>query len=133
MVTSPLVSTSGDSDLFYPTTYRSLVGALKYATFTRPEITYAVNCVCQFMHKPTTAYLVSAKRILCYLKGSLDKGILFQLGPLTLTAFMDADWVGDPFDRRSMSSITVFLGNNPITWMSKKQHTVSRSSTEAEY
>ena len=120
MVTSPLVSASSDFDLFDPTTYRSLVGALQYATFTRPDITYAVNRVCQFMHKTTIAHLVAAKRILRYLKGSLDKGILFQPDPLTLTAFTDADWVGDPFDRRPTSSITVFLGNNPITWMSKK-------------
>ncbi len=91
MVTSPLVSDSGDFDLFYPTTYRSLVGALHYVMFTSLDITYAVNRVCQFMHKPTIAHLVAAKRILRYLKGSLDKGILLQLGPLTLTAFMDAD------------------------------------------
>ena len=78
------------------------------------------STVCASLCTNTTAYLVSAKRILCYLKGSLDKGILFQPDPLTLTTFTDADWVGDPFDRRSTSSITVFLGNNPITWMSKK-------------
>uniref|UniRef100_A0A2N9EK04 Reverse transcriptase Ty1/copia-type domain-containing protein n=1 Tax=Fagus sylvatica TaxID=28930 RepID=A0A2N9EK04_FAGSY len=82
---------------------------------------------------PTPYRSLVAKRILRYLKGSLDKGVLFQPGPLTLTAFTDADWAGDPVDRRSTSGITVFLGNNPITWLSKKQHTVSRSSTEAEY
>uniref|UniRef100_A0A2N9GPU6 Reverse transcriptase Ty1/copia-type domain-containing protein n=1 Tax=Fagus sylvatica TaxID=28930 RepID=A0A2N9GPU6_FAGSY len=133
IATSPVLSTSCSDSLADPTPYRSLVGALQYATFTRPDITFAVNRVCQFMHNPSFAHLVAAKRILRYLKGSLDKGILFQPGPLTLTAFTDADWAGDPVDRRSTSGITVFLGNNPITWMSKKQHTVSRSSTEAEY
>ena len=76
---------------------------------------------------------MAAKRILWFLKGTLDKGILFQPDPLTLTAFTDANWASDPSDRRSTSGITVFLGHNPITWVSRKQHTVSRSSTEAEY
>uniref|UniRef100_A0A2N9E1A3 Reverse transcriptase Ty1/copia-type domain-containing protein n=1 Tax=Fagus sylvatica TaxID=28930 RepID=A0A2N9E1A3_FAGSY len=129
-----LAFTPSDDDVLPdPTPYRSLVGALQYATFTRPDITFAVNRVCQFMHKPTSTHFVAAKRILRFLKGTLDKGILFQPGPLTLTAFTDADWAGDPSDRRSTSGITVFLGHNPITWVSKKQHTVSRSSTEAEY
>ena len=85
------------------------------------------------MHKPSNAHFVAAKRILRYLKGSLHKGVLFQPGPLALTAFTDADWAGDPSDRRSTSGVVVFLGHNPITWLAKKQHTVSRSSTEAEY
>uniref|UniRef100_A0A2N9EHZ0 Reverse transcriptase Ty1/copia-type domain-containing protein n=1 Tax=Fagus sylvatica TaxID=28930 RepID=A0A2N9EHZ0_FAGSY len=66
-------------------------------------------------------------------RSTLDRGLLFQPGPFALTAFTDADWAGDPCDRRSTSSIIVFLGNNPITWLAKKQHTISRSSTEAEY
>jgi hypothetical protein len=133
IVLSPALTPSEDDVLSDPTAYRSLVGALQYATFTRPDITFAVNRVCQFMHKPTSTHFVAAKRILRFLKGTLDKGILFQPGPLALTAFTDADWAGDPADRRSTSGITVFLGHNPITWVSKKQHTVSRSSTEAEY
>ena len=76
---------------------------------------------------------MAAKRILRFLKGTLDRGILFQPGPLTLTVFTDVDWAGDPTDRRFTLGITVFLGHNPITWVSKKQHTVSCSSTEAEY
>uniref|UniRef100_A0A2N9HA75 Reverse transcriptase Ty1/copia-type domain-containing protein n=1 Tax=Fagus sylvatica TaxID=28930 RepID=A0A2N9HA75_FAGSY len=110
IATTPLLTSTSTELLSDPTPYRSLVGALQYATFTRPDITFAVNRVC-----------------------TLDRGILFQPGPFTLTAFTDADWVGDPCDRRSTSGIIVFLGNNPITWLAKKQHTVSRSSTEAEY
>ncbi len=116
-----------------PTPYHSLVGALQYATFTRPDITYAVNQVCQYMHKPTATHFAAAKRILRYLQGTLSLGIRFRSGSSVLTAFTDSDWAGDPYDRRSTTGITVFLGNNPITWVSKKQHTVSRSSTEAEY
>ena len=130
---TPSLSTTTTDLLSDPTSYRSLVGALQYATFTRPDITFAVNRVCQFMHQPSTLHFTAAKRILRYLKGTLDKGVLFQPGPLALTAFTDADWAGDASDRRSTSGLVVFLGNNPITWLSKKQHTVSRSSTEAEY
>jgi hypothetical protein len=133
IATTPPLSTDHDDALSDPTPFRSLVGALQYATFTRPDIAFAVNRVCQFMHKPSTVHFVAAKRILRYLKGTLHKGILFQPGPLALTAFTDADWASDPSDRRSTSGIIVFLGHNPITWLAKKQHTVSRSSTEAEY
>ena len=113
--------------------YQSLVRALQYATFTRPDITFVVNHVCQFMHKPSLAHFVAAKHILRYLKGTLDKGILFQPGLIALIAFTNADWAGDPCDKRSTSGIIVFLGNNLITWLAKKQHAVSCSFTEAEY
>jgi hypothetical protein len=130
--TTPLSTDSNDA-LSDPTPFRSLVGALQYATFTRPDITFAVNRVCQFMHKPSNVHFVATKRILRYLKGTLHKGVLFQPGPLALTAFTDADWAGDPLDRRSTFGVVVFLGHNLITWLAKKQHTVSHSSTEAEY
>jgi hypothetical protein len=133
IATTPLLTSTSTDLLSDPTPYRSLVGALQYATFTKPDITFAVNRVCQFMHKPSPAHFVAAKRILRYLKGTLDRGLLFQPSPFALTAFTDADWAGEPFDRRSTSGIIFFLGNNPITWLTKKQHTVSRSSTEAEY
>jgi hypothetical protein len=73
---------------------------------------------------------MAAKRILRYLKGTLHLGISFKLGPLTLSAFTDADWAGDPDDRRSTSGLLVYLGPNPITWSAKKQLIVSRSSTK---
>ena len=133
IATTPPLSTDNNDALCDPTPFRSLVGALQYATFTCPDITFAVNRVCQFMHKPSTVHFVVAKRILCYLKGTLHKGVLFQPGPLALTAFTDADCAADPSDRRSTSRVVVFLGHNPITWLAKKQHTVSRSSTKAKY
>ena len=61
------------------------------------------------MHKPSPAHFVAAKRILRYLKGTLDRGILFQPGPIAFTAFTDADWAGDPYDRRLLLVLLFFL------------------------
>ena len=115
-----------------PSTYRSMVGALHYLTFTRPDLAFSVHQLCQFMQFPTTIHLEPAKRVLRYVRGTFSHGIYFSRGPLTLTAFTDADWVGDPFDRKSTTGFMVFLGSNPISCSSKKQSTVSRSSIEAE-
>ena len=117
----------------HPTSYRSIVGALQYLTFTRPDIAYSVNQVCQFMHSPLESHYVAVKRILRYLKGTLGWGICFRPGSLALKAYTDADWAGDPNNRRSTTGFVVFLGSNPVSWSSKKQHIVSRSSTKAEY
>jgi len=85
------------------------------------------------MYNPMHSYVVAVKRILRYFKGTLDVGLHFQAGLLNLQAYSDVDWACDPNDRRSVSSSIVFVGSNPISWASKKQHIVSRSSTEAEY
>ena len=85
------------------------------------------------MHAPTDIHLTAAKHILRYVRGTIDRGLFYILGPISLSAFSDADWAGDPNDRRSTSGLLVFLDNNPITWSAKKQLTISRSSTEAEY
>ena len=116
-----------------PALYRSIVGALQYLTFTRPDIAFSVHQVCQFMHCPMESHFVAVKRILRYLQGTQDYCIQFGHGDLDLYAYSDADWAGDPNDRRSTTGLVVYLGSNPISWSSKKQHTVSKSSTEAEY
>ena len=116
-----------------PKSYRRLVGALQYLTFTRPNLSFAIQQAYQHMSPPTHNHLQAAKRILRYLQGSLHFGIAFTTGPISLSAYSDVDWVGHPVDRRSITSMVVFLGNSPITWSAKKQYTVSRSSTEAEY
>jgi len=116
-----------------PTQFRHVIGALQYATLTQPDLAYAVNQLCQHMHCPTTVHWIAAKRVLRYLKGTIDHGLLFRKGPLTLNAYCDSDWAGNPDDRRSTTGFGIFLGSNLISWAAKKQPTVSRSSTEAEY
>ncbi|XP_058217520.1 uncharacterized mitochondrial protein AtMg00810-like [Rhododendron vialii] len=122
-----------DSPLEDVSLYRTLVGSLQYLTLTRPEISFSVNVACQHMHAPKLSHFIALKRILRYIKGSIHQGLHFVQGPLTLTAFADADWAGDPVDRRSTTGYGVFMGHNLVSWCAKKQHTVARSSTEAEY
>ncbi|KAH9733814.1 reverse transcriptase Ty1/copia-type domain-containing protein [Citrus sinensis] len=116
------------------TEYRQIVGSLQYLTFTRPDITHAVNKVCQKFQQPTKADLRAVKRILRYLKGTLNFGLRYlKQSSLTLYGFLDSDWAGCPLTRRSTSGFCIYLGSNCISWSSKKQTTVARSSAEAEY
>nr|XP_033513602.1 uncharacterized mitochondrial protein AtMg00810-like isoform X2 [Nicotiana tomentosiformis] len=117
-----------------PTEYRSLVGALQYLTYTRPDIVHAVNKVCQHLQYPREEHMRTVKRILRYLKGTTDYSLKFlSQSPFKLYGYCDAYWAGCPDTRRSTSGFCIFLGANCISWSSKKQPTVSRSSTEGEY
>nr|XP_028965074.1 uncharacterized protein LOC108170699 [Malus domestica] len=130
---TPLLLNEGDP-LSDPTLYRSIVGSLQYLTFTRPDIAYAVNTVCQFMAKPTEVHFGAVKRILRFLKGTMHHGITFSAHTeVGIHAFSDADWAADLNTRRSVTGYVVYIGCNPVSWQSKKQDSVSRSSTEAEY
>lgn len=117
-----------------PTKYRALVGALQYLFITRPDISFAVNRLSQFMHTPTSLHWTTLKRLLRYLHGTLYHGILLRKNsPLKLHAFTDADWAGDKDIYRSTSGYIVYLGSNPISWSSKRQSTLTGSSTEAVF
>ncbi|GJR31761.1 ribonuclease H-like domain-containing protein [Tanacetum coccineum] len=117
-----------------PILYRSLAGALQYFTFTRPDLSYAVQQLCLYMHDPREPHLNAMKCVLRYLRGTTDLGLqLFRSTTSQLIAYSDADWAGCPATRRSTSGYCVFLGDNLLTWSSKRQDTLSRSSAEAEY
>jgi len=114
--------------------YQRLVGKLIYLSHTRPDIAFVVSVVSQFMHDPREMHLQAVNRILQYLKGSPGKGILFKRGGnMVLEAYTDADYAGSLVDRRSSSGYCTFLGGNLVTWRSKKQNVVARSSAESEF
>ncbi|XP_072064209.1 uncharacterized protein [Arachis hypogaea] len=117
-----------------PTLYRQLVGGLVYLTVTRPDIAYPVHVLSQFLSAPRTIHYAAVLRILRYVKGTLFHGLYFSAhSSLTLQAYSDADWAGDPTDRRSTTGYCLFLGDALISWRAKKQTFTARSSTEAEY
>ncbi|GJW46951.1 ribonuclease H-like domain-containing protein [Tanacetum coccineum] len=124
----------GGAPVSDPTLYRSLAGSLQYLTFTRPDISYVVQHVCLYMHDPREPHFLALKRILRYVSSTLDYGLqLFSSTTTKLVAYSDADWAGCPTTRRSTSGYCIFLSNNLLSWSSKRQPTLSRSSAEAEY
>lgn len=114
--------------------YLSIVGTLQYLTLTRPDISFSINKVCQFLHAPTDMHWTAVKRILRYLKYTQGTELSIKKSDSSLvSAFSDADWAGCLDDRHSSGGFAVFFGSNLVSWSARKQATVSRSSTEAEY
>ena len=115
--------------------YQAVIGSLNYAAVaTRPDISTAVGKLSQFMRNPGADHWSGVKRILRYLKGTIDHGLTFTASDeFILHGFSDADWAGCTESRKSTSGYAFFIGNCIVSWASKKQSIVALSSTEAEY
>ncbi|XP_019189719.1 PREDICTED: uncharacterized protein LOC109184126 [Ipomoea nil] len=133
-ITGSKLTTTDDTLLNNPEIYRRLVGKLLYLTNTRPDITYSVQQLSQFMDKPRDTHLVAAHRILRYLKASPGKGLFYAANSkVNLKGFSDSNWATCTETRKSVTGYCVYLGEFLIFWKTKKQATVSRSSSEVEY
>ena len=116
-----------------PERYRRLVGKLNYLTITRPDISFAISVLGQFMKDPRLPHWEAVIRIMRYLKAYPSRGLLYKAnGHLRVEAYTDANWAGSPSNRKSTTGYCIFLGGNLITWRSKKQTAVAKSSAEAE-
>lgn len=134
MISGLKLTKEGHNYMSDPFLYRSIVGALRYATITRHEIAFSVNKVCQYMQQPLDEHWTAVKRILRYLNGTLSFGLKFSpSSTLNMTVFCDSDMGNDMDDHRSTLGFCIFLGNNLVSWTAKKQPVVARSTTEAEY
>ena len=129
-----LKSTANDTLMDDATEYQSMVGSQMYGMLcTRPDLAFAISQVSQFNNSPNETHSAVAKRVLRYLKGTIDMGITFSgsIG-LKLELYCDADWA-EGEDRKSIGAYVAMLAGGGIAWRSKKQSTVAASSTEAEY
>ena len=114
--------------------YQRLVGKLIYLTHTRPDISFAVSIVSQFLSNPSEVHMEAVHRILRYIKKDPGRGLMFTKSPKRdLEVYTDADWAGSPIDRKSTSGLCSYVWGNLVTWRSKKQQVVARSSAEAEF
>ncbi|KAE8691720.1 Detected protein of unknown function [Hibiscus syriacus] len=121
-------------DLEDATMYRQLVGSMIYLTLTQHDISYAVGVMSRYMQNPKKPHLEAVRRILRYVKNTIDYGLLYKKGEdCKLVGYCDADYAGDHDTRRSTTGYVFKLGSRTISWCSKRQSTVSLSTNEVEY
>ncbi|CAL1413264.1 unnamed protein product [Linum trigynum] len=129
-----VLSATGGIPLADVASYKHYVGQLQYLTTIRPDIAFAVQQLCTYQDNPTSLHLRALHRVLRYLKGAPGQGLLYSKDTkLELKGFSDSDRATCPDTRKSITGYCTFLGSGIVTWKSKKQKTVSRSSSEVEY
>lgn len=117
-----------------PTSYRSIVGKINFLTHTRPDLSYTVQTLSQYMQSPTQEHFAALTHTLNYIASTAGQGILLKgSDKIQLHAYSDSDWGAWLDTRRSVTGYIMMLGQSPVSWKSKKQNTVSKSSSEAEY
>ncbi|GJX45100.1 hypothetical protein Tco_0261776 [Tanacetum coccineum] len=127
-------ATDNDPILDNITDYQKLMGKLIYLTNTKPDISYVVHCLSQFTHSPLNSHLKIAFKILRYLKSCPGLGIhIIKNYTVSFKSYFDANWAKCVVTRKSVTGYCVFLNWSLVSWKSKKQNTLSKSSTEAEY
>ncbi|XP_070049147.1 secreted RxLR effector protein 161-like [Nicotiana tomentosiformis] len=128
------LGSTGDSPLENVSAYQRLIGRLMYVTITRPNISYAIHTLSQFMQHPKKSHWEAALRVVRYLKNSPGQGIWLRSGPASeLQCWCDSNWAACPNIRRSVTGYVVKFGESLISWKSNKQQTVSKSSAESKY
>ncbi|XP_073223366.1 secreted RxLR effector protein 161-like [Cicer arietinum] len=135
--TNSKIDECSEEERIDPTLFRQMVGSLRYLCNSRPDIFYSVSMISRFMHDPRKTHLIAAKRILRYIKGTEEFGLLFPNGSKgersALIGYLDSDWCGDITDRRNTSGYVFKFHEAAISWCTKKQPVTALSSCEAEY
>ena len=117
-----------------PEHYRKIVGKLNFLSHTRPDLSFSVQTLSQFMHQPRMHHVQALNHVLRYVSHTMGQGIILNATyNLILTTYSDSDWASCPNTRRSVTGYILLLGESPVSWKSKKQSTISKSSSEAEY
>ena len=128
-LTIGLLCKSVDSSL-----YRSMIGSLLYLTSSRLDISYSVGVCARYQANPKESHMISLKRIIKYIKTTADFGVWYRKDTNdVLAGYSDVDWAGNADDRKSTSRGCFYVGNNLVSWMSKKQNSISLSIVEVDY
>ena len=134
MVPGEKLNMDEEGDRVDATYYKQIIGSLMYLTTTRPDLQFSVSLLSRFMSSPTTLHVQAAKKVLRYLKGTIDFGIWYKRGGGgELLVYTDSDFAGDVDTRKSTSGYVFLMDNAAVAWLSKKQPIVTLSTTEAEY